>query len=107
MIKCVIFDCDGTLVDSEYLCNLALELQLKECGIESSASEMTQRFRGGKLATILETLEREHNTNLNEDFVPQYRSLVEKLFEEKLQPCEGVHARALRICCKTSSCQSV
>lgn len=29
-----IFDCDGTLVDSEYLCNLALEIKLKEYGIQ-------------------------------------------------------------------------
>ncbi|ROS05531.1 HAD superfamily hydrolase (TIGR01509 family) [Sinobacterium caligoides] len=90
MIKCIIFDCDGTLVNSEYLCNLALEIKLKEYGVESSANEMMQRFRGGKLANILETLENDHQIKLGEDFVPLYRSLVENLFEQKLKPCEGV-----------------
>ncbi|KXO10068.1 putative phosphatase YieH [Moritella sp. JT01] len=36
-MKLVIFDCDGTLVDSELLCNLALEYQLAELGIKSDA----------------------------------------------------------------------
>ena len=36
MIKCIIFDCDGTLVDSEYLCNLGLEVKLREYGVEAS-----------------------------------------------------------------------
>ena len=44
MIKCLIFDCDGTLVDSEFLCNLGLEIKLREYQIEASASEMMKKF---------------------------------------------------------------
>lgn len=90
MIKCVIFDCDGTLVDSEYLCNLALEIKLKEYGVSESANEMMEKFRGGKLATILESLEQQHKIEFTEDFVGSYRTLVGSLFDEQLQPCEGV-----------------
>lgn len=90
MIQCIIFDCDGTLVDSEYLCNLGLEIKLREYGVESSASEMVKRFRGGKLATILQTLESEYEIELREGFVVSYRALVDNLFEERLRPCEGV-----------------
>ena len=90
MIKCVIFDCDGTLVDSEYLCNLGLELKLREIGIVESAEDMMVRFQGGKLATILESLETKHNVKFDDSFSLSYRSLVEALFEKELKPCIGV-----------------
>lgn len=90
MIRCVIFDCDGTLVDSEYLCNLGLELKLKEIGIVESAEDMMVRFQGWKLATILESLETKHNVKFDDSFSLSYRSLVDELFEKELKPCIGV-----------------
>ena len=90
MIKCLIFDCDGTLVDSEYLCNLGLQIMLKEYGVEVSAEVMMHKFRGGKLAEILKTLEEEHDISLNDNFVIEYREIVDQLFEKNLQPFEGV-----------------
>ena len=90
MIQCIIFDCDGTLVDSEFLCNLGLEIKLRDYGIKASAHEMMARFRGGKLAAILDELKNEHQIEFKEDFVPSYRLLVDRLFDEKLQPCIGV-----------------
>lgn len=90
MLKCVIFDCDGTLVDSEYLCNLGLELKLREYGVEVLAADLVDRFRGHKLSTILDVIEVENEINVESDFVTSYRSLVDQLFEERLEPCVGV-----------------
>lgn len=90
MTECVIFDCDGTLVDSEYLCNLALEMQLRELGIESEAGAMLLKFRGLKLSRIVQQLEFEHKTSFADDFIPSYRLVVDRLFEEHLEPCPGV-----------------
>jgi len=91
MIKCIIFDCDGTLVDSEFLCNLALEIKLRDYGVKSSATELVERFRGVKLTSILEAMEIEHQIKLKDNFEHSYRALVNDLFEERLQPCQGVH----------------
>ncbi len=90
MIKCLIFDCDGTLVDSEYLCNLGLEIKLKEYRITESANDMMARFRGGKLASILEALEEKHGIQFNDEFIPSYRKIVSELFDQKLEPFRGV-----------------
>lgn len=53
MIECVIFDCDGTLVDSEVLCNLGLKIKLQELGIKADIQSMVNQFRGWKLANIV------------------------------------------------------
>ena len=90
MIKCLLFDCDGTLVDSEFLCNLGLEIKLREYGIEASASGMMKKYRGGKLADILKSIELEHAILLSDDFETAYRNLVEQLFEMELTTCKGV-----------------
>ncbi len=90
MIKCIIFDCDGTLVDSEHLCNLGFELLLKEYGVTSSATKMAAEFRGEKLANILKTIENRHAITLKESFVKSYRSTVNDLFEKHLKAFDGV-----------------
>ena len=63
---------------------------LKEYGVEVSAEVMMHKFRGGKLAEILKTLEEEHDISLNDNFVIEYREIVDQLFEKNLQPFEGV-----------------
>jgi HAD superfamily hydrolase (TIGR01509 family) len=87
MIECVIFDCDGTLVDSEYLCNLALEINLAELGIQESTAKLIEKYRGWKLAEIFNQLEETHNIKLNES---KYRGLVAELFDRELKPVDGV-----------------
>jgi len=96
-IKCLIFDCDGTLVDSELLSGKALELKLRELGIEESAEAMVRRYRGGKLSEVLRDLEGRHGTRFDESFVGNYRAAVARLFEAELEPVSGVVAALERI----------
>ena len=90
VIQCVIFDCDGTLVDSEHLSALALELRLRACGVQETAADLLHAYKGWKLAEICRLLEAKHSVRLPESFVPDYRALLEKLFAEQLQPIPGI-----------------
>ena len=89
-MELIIFDCDGTLVDSEFLCNLAMELQLAEMGFKVDATELTIEYRGVSLTKIMSSLEARLSTTFPSDFEAQYRLKVSSLFEQHLKPNEGV-----------------
>jgi phosphoglycolate phosphatase-like HAD superfamily hydrolase len=57
-IDAVIFDCDGTLVDSLLLTTEVLVAYLADLGIALSASDVAARFGDGKLATSIVEFER-------------------------------------------------
>jgi HAD superfamily hydrolase (TIGR01509 family) len=85
---CVIFDSDGTLVDSEALCNQAFVDLLPE--LDEPVQALTQRYRGKKLAVILADLEARIGHGLPEHFEQQYRGRVSELFAQGLKPMPGV-----------------
>ena len=88
--RLIIFDCDGTLVDSEYLGHLAMEVQLHEVGVEDSASRIMAEHRGGKLGEIISSLEIKHGVVLNEEFVQAYRKRMADFSNKELKEIEGV-----------------
>ena len=90
MSQCLLFDCDGTLVDSERLCNIGLVMKFREYDVELDADELVKRFRGWKLANILKELEQEFELKLLEGFVDSYRAIVTDLFETDLKPIEHI-----------------
>jgi HAD superfamily hydrolase (TIGR01509 family) len=87
----VIFDCDGTLVDSELLCNTVLANLLQKIGITEQGHELLQRYRGGRMATILTDLEHRHAQTLPTNFLLDYRAQVAQSFERELKAITGVH----------------
>lgn len=89
-MELIIFDCDGTLVDSEFLCNLALQHQLAELDIKYAAAVLQSKFRGGKLADIMSSLECELLISLPTSFETDYRKKVSDLFDNHLKANDGV-----------------
>lgn len=89
-VEFVIFDLDGTLVDSEALCNRAFIDLLPELGAHVGTEDLIRMNRGRKLAEILTDLEETFGLSLDEDFTRRYRSRVEALFSSELKPVEGV-----------------
>lgn len=85
---CVIFDLDGTLVDSEGLCNQAFLDLLPQ--LHAPLQTLTERYRGQKLSSILIDLENRLGLNLPESFEQCYRQRVAELFTRDLKPMPGV-----------------
>ncbi|MCG7495557.1 6-phosphogluconate phosphatase [Vibrio sp. Of7-15] len=89
-VSCVIFDCDGTLVDSETLCCQALVNIFTNYGANITLDECLARFQGGKLADILMATRQLTGVSVSLDILePLYRKEVSELFEQYLQPING------------------
>ncbi|MFQ6405130.1 HAD-IA family hydrolase [Methylophilus sp. 'Pure River'] len=85
---CVIFDLDGTLVDSEGLCNQAFLNLLPQ--LNDTLDTLIQGYRGKKLAPILTDIEHRLGHTLPNTFEPDYRQHVADLFSRELKPIPGV-----------------
>ncbi|WP_416306316.1 HAD-IA family hydrolase [Neptunicella sp. SCSIO 80796] len=84
----IIFDVDGTLVDSEFLCCQALNDLIPT--IAQSTEELVTLYRGRKLLDIFADIEHRYNVRLDNAFEPKYRLRVAELFSMHLQPFAGV-----------------
>lgn len=94
---CLLFDSDGTLVDSEGLCNQALAQIFADYGVTLSVAELIRDYRGGQLADIFDTLAKLHGVRLSHDTEPRYRALVQQLFQAELNAVVGIQP-ALQFC---------
>jgi HAD superfamily hydrolase (TIGR01509 family) len=90
MRKFLIFDCDGTLVESEYWCQHGLELKFRDYGITISTEELIERFKGLKLDLILKEISLQFSTTFADNFEVEYRELVADLLTQHIEPCPGV-----------------
>lgn len=69
---CVIFDCDGVLVDSEPIVNRVLNRMLNELGIDISLEDSTALFLGRAVREELDTIERMRGAPLPENWLSQW-----------------------------------
>lgn len=70
-IKGVLFDLDGTLVDSEFLSPLAWTAVLKEIGVDTGSHDVEKaltapELRGANAATVADHLIQKFNVNMND-----------------------------------------
>ncbi len=90
-IQAVIFDCDGTLVDSETLSLAVLVEYVGEFGLEISHAEAMERFAGNELSVVFAEFEQRLGRKLPDDFLDTFRNRQMSVLREKLQPIDGVH----------------
>lgn len=91
-MELIIFDCDGTLVDSEFLCNLGLQQQLASEGCNADAAQLLEKYRGVSFNLIKKDLAERFNVTFSDAFETEYRYKVSQLFTEQLKAIEGVEA---------------
>lgn len=89
-ISLVIFDCDGVLVDSEYLSASVLIDVFSTIGIEIDLPFVYANFVGHSFATVAASYARLHGCNVSETFEQDYRNKLLESFVGRLQPMTGV-----------------
>lgn len=89
-IKCIIFDCDGVLVDSEEIGNTVLLSMTKEFGLQMTLEEAFSNFSGRSLKDCLLQIENRINRKLPADFIDEFRIKSRHAFKTHLKPVKGV-----------------
>jgi len=89
-IKCIIFDCDGILVDSEEIGNSVLLSMAEEFGLRMTLEEAMMIFCGRSLKDCLQEIEIRINQKLPKDFESDFRKKTNEKYKTELRPVKGV-----------------
>ena len=89
-IKCIIFDYDGVLVDSEEISNQVLISMAKQYGLEMTLEQAIRNFNGRSLKDCLQQIEEKIKKRLPDNFVNEYREKSFIAFKTDLKPVKGV-----------------
>ena len=88
--KCIIFDCDGVLVDSEAISTKVMVDLLKTVDYNIDMETAIDLFTGLALKDNFALVEKELGKKLPEDFEAIYRKLSFEAFQRDLKPINGV-----------------
>jgi HAD superfamily hydrolase (TIGR01509 family) len=89
-VKCIIFDCDGVLVDSEGLSNKVLHQMTSALGFSIPYEEICKQNTGRHLKECFSWIETQSLTSLPIGFEQAYRQKTFEIFAEELQPVDGI-----------------
>ncbi len=86
----IIFDCDGTLVDSHYLNHWAIAELLNRNGTSHYTHESVEaRFLGKKVSDIFSIVSEEESIDLPQDLGAQFVNLVSENVEHQVKIIDG------------------
>jgi beta-phosphoglucomutase-like phosphatase (HAD superfamily) len=88
-LDAIIFDCDGTLVDSERIGMEVITEVASEHGALLDVDTALHRLRGLKMAECVARIEEQSGVKLPSDFVPEIRRRTADEFRRRLQPVDG------------------
>jgi HAD superfamily hydrolase (TIGR01509 family) len=90
MIRSVIFDCDGVLVDTELIANGVLTRLLSDAGLPTTSEESMRDYRGRAMRSVLELASERLGAPLPPDIADRYYAEVKAVFARELLPVPGV-----------------
>lgn len=90
-IEGVIFDCDGTLVDSEIISMQVLQRLCLDHGLQLSMAEAMESFAGNELAVVLQLLEDRLSKPLPASFLDTFREQQLAELAVSLKVIHGAH----------------
>ena len=88
--KCIIFDCDGTLVDSEEITNEIIAEMAGELGVKMTGEEATATFGGKTLDAVLYNMRELSGKEIPDDWLPRLIKRVSEVWKTELKPVKGV-----------------
>jgi len=89
-IKLVIFDCDGVLIDSEWLCIEVLLKLLKQFDVDVDKHYFYEHFLGRQFEQIINCSLNDFNIELPNNFEKIYQTALLETFHRKLLPCPNI-----------------
>lgn len=90
MLTYILFDCDGTLVDSEILAQRATLNLLIKRGIPLSAAVYSQRYAGLRGEEIVALIGEEYKHDFPHDFIDEMNYAIHDRIYRDLEPIAGV-----------------
>lgn len=96
-ISAIIFDCDGVLVDSEFIASQVSLRMLEPYGVKMTLQDYTRLFAGKVEEDIIGIIKNEYNIVLPEDYVPKLKLAIEHALDHELEAIPGVRETLSKI----------
>ena len=91
-IQCILFDCDGVLVDSEAIVNKYFSKELKKLGIVLSEEELLKRFTGKSAKTVFIELEKSFGIRFAQTDINDMLKLIASHLTKELKAISGINS---------------
>jgi HAD superfamily hydrolase (TIGR01509 family) len=89
--NCIIFDCDGVLVDSEAISAKVFQEMILELGAEIDFETVLEQITGTSMKENLRFFSENIDGELPDDFETEFRKRSYEAFKTDLKPTKGIH----------------